>query len=236
MSLQSDEEAATFAVLRRTRNHITLIFLGVAALVIASAGILYTASNHVITSNARESGMLHLVDGWQLLVATVRESEVRQREFVISGDEQDLNAFNGTAARVSPILKGIEAHEGNKDLLIRLRDLTARRMAVLHAGIKLRQTEGLEAADALIRKGEGKALMAELDDLANGVQESRKGDVATEMKRQDDWSLGLASVFILLGSANILVLYWSYKRINKAIEAEEAALEMRYMPERVAPQ
>ncbi len=115
-----------------------------------------------------ESGrwVLHtreVLGGLESVVSSVRQAEVIQRSYLITGEGDPSGEIGRISARLGrdlDALKGLTAdNPGQQERAEALRPLVERRMAVLRANAELRRGRGFEAAREAVVRGEGPQLM-----------------------------------------------------------------------------
>ena len=109
--------------------------------------------------------------GVDRLLLTVREAEVAQRAFIITGDVADLGRFDRLPGVLRNELEGLQKLTADNPAQVQraadLGKLIERRMLVLRRNADLRRHAGFEPARAAVATGEGRLLMDRVVSAAN---------------------------------------------------------------------
>ena len=100
------------------------------------------------------------------LMAHLQDAEAAQRGFLITGDESYLAPYvavrRSLPGELDALAREVDDNPAQATALSRLRPLVDQRLQSLETGIRLRRTQGSEAAMAYIGQGRGKAIMDEI--------------------------------------------------------------------------
>src|ERR1043166_1412804 len=169
--------------------------LALALLLVAGAGILSYRSSADVSDAAADAGATQqLLQQVRLLLGLVTDAETGQRGYLLTGDEgylaphqRAVSALPAVLRQFQSLTRGDAAQERRVD---ELRVLIDRKLRELDATIVARRTAGVEPALALVRTGEGQALMESIrrvvaaiaDGAARHLQE-RQADLARATHR-----------------------------------------------------
>jgi methyl-accepting chemotaxis protein len=143
------------------------------------------------------------------VLSVLKDAETGQRGFVITGDEAYLEPYRAavealptTLADLRDLLSGDVSQEKHLD---ELEPLTSQKMAELKRTVELRRNDGVDAATAVVRGGEGKGAM---DQIRRIVEQMERGerDVLRERAEEVDASATGARWTLLVGTLVGLLL------------------------------
>ncbi|MBL9159507.1 MAG: CHASE3 domain-containing protein [Verrucomicrobiales bacterium] len=152
---------------------------------------------------------------WESLLITITDAETGQRGYIITGDVSYLEPFDRANLRVGQDLTALKENAIGRPA--ELAEVEAIEVSVVTRldQIKMvrvvREREGLEAARAMMLKGEGKRLMDQLHEAILGQVERRKRESlarASEMARDLRWgyAAALGAGIVALGSGLVAFL------------------------------
>ncbi|OJH41785.1 methyl-accepting chemotaxis protein [Cystobacter ferrugineus] len=138
----------------------------------------------------------------------VKDAESGQRDYLLSGDEGSLEPYRQASSKLTRELEPLRALlSGSPEQVRRLdtfKDLAAQRLESLRASIDVRRDQGLDAALARLKSGEGARVMDSLrGTVAEMLQHEEKQLAAREQGRTDEtneldrffWIDGIALLF-----------------------------------------
>ena len=129
-------------------------------------------------ANARESeGQVEhtyqVLDATQDLFSTVQDAELRQRNYLLTGDEQHVSSFRAALASETSArerLGGLTLDNASQQArLAELDRLIQTRLALLDSSMVLRR-QGVQAGAEVVRTGQGARVMDEIRTILGGVQ------------------------------------------------------------------
>jgi PAS domain S-box-containing protein len=207
------------------------VFALTAAVVVSSTLITFYFGNRVLTGHAHEAIRRETMADLDQLESTVKDAETGQRGFLISGDERYLAPYQDATARLPTLLKIMRSSQTNHlsaDDLEFLTKLIDRKLAELRTTIDLRQTEGFDAAAAVVRGDEGRAIMDELRKNIARIKAEQLAALQREVAVSDETTRIRTGVFILAGILNIAFLAWAYRLISKTLGERDRALAVAH--------
>jgi PAS domain S-box-containing protein len=164
----------------------------------------------------------------------ILDAETGQRGFLITEDEQYLQPYDNAVDRIGGLLDELEAQAAadaqHDELLDGLRELTDAKLAELDAVIKRMQSEGREAAVALVKTNAGMQTMNKIRKVVKEFRETEgKAITRAEEAALASYRNGLAtSIFattaaLMLVGGVVYVLQHSRRRSERASLAIQAA-------------
>jgi signal transduction histidine kinase/ActR/RegA family two-component response regulator len=115
-----------------------------------------------------------LSDTWSLL----REAEIGQRSFVLTGDEAFLQPYVEATRKLPDALDRLQAllsdNAEQLDAIEAVRPVIAQRLSFSEETIALRRSQGFDAAREKVLQGEGRKLMEDLDARFAAMRETER--------------------------------------------------------------
>ncbi|HJS84443.1 MAG TPA: CHASE3 domain-containing protein [Acetobacteraceae bacterium] len=164
------------------------------------------------------------------LDAALASAEAEQRGFLLTGDDQQLGAYQEAVARVVPLQSRLRLltpdNPAQQDRLRALSPLVQQRLAELAGAIAARRDRGLEAAMRLLSVESGRQLAAAIDSILSSFTEEEQRLLGDRLSNADRFShrafwlaaSGFAAGIVLLGLSFALLGRASRRRL-----ASEAA-------------
>ena len=186
--------------------------LGLAAALVALCVATFAADqvieSRLLAGTRRDTGLI--IDSGQMLSA-LKDLETGQRGFLLTGQDQYLEPYDAARSQLP----------GQLDALVKLGlpldglpEVVQARMDIAANGVRIRRTQGLDAAVAAISSGRGKAIMdtarvkvAALQSAAATRMDKREHRIRTEAR----W-LTLASSLSLAGAIALVSLFAAGRR------------------------
>ncbi len=153
--------------------------------------------------------VLDVVDG---LFIAVQNADVAQRDFIITGDESHLGMFQAalrTEAEDSERLRALLAASATQEThLAHLDAAVAVKLAELGRTIAVRQQQGFNAAQAVIRNGDGGAAMTAIRQQVTLLAETERQFLLRRQadSRQHERDTLLVGIFIAALSVTTRIL------------------------------
>ncbi len=170
-------------------------------------------------------------DQYDDLMTYLVEARDAQRGYIITGDETQLTAYQRALIQVETRLEILRRVEKPVDpqtatsstQLSLLEALIAQRVALFETAIRVRQTQGFEAAQPLVGTAESEALMVEIGTLLNDLEQAENQALSLQTA-QIEQDIQNAITFISLGTILSLSLavfggIGITTRINRSISA-----------------
>lgn len=209
------------------RKNVASVILSVALLAL----VLWMA--HLSLREVQEtSDLSHNTQEVRVALEAVSESllkmETGQRGFLLTGQDAYLEPYRTGVASLDPQLQHLEQLIADNDQqtqrLSALRELVAKRRAQLANGLRLRQTEGIEAAIAYLQVGRGILTMG---DVQNALATMSADEARLLMGRKSQEQLSLSRNFYLIVSLCIvaaILLITMLLRVRREMTARAQAV------------
>ena len=176
------------------------------------------------------------------LLSMMKDGEIGERGFMLSGDERYLAPYNSATAALPNSLKELKAltsdNPHQQSRWFEIKRLTDERMAILKRGIELRRASGVDAAIAAVRSRQGVQVMDELRSALNAAMSEEqlllveRTAIAKDQASRERWVLGLGSValIILLVFASVVIERETVRReeITEALRRHADLLEQAH--------
>jgi PAS domain S-box-containing protein len=184
-----------------------------------------------------------VVDGTSALLSSVKDAELGQRGFLLTGNDRYLEPYNAAIAQIPAGLDTLTRAVADRDpqqlqRVDRLKPLVRDKMAELAETIELRRSQGIDPALAIVRSDRGKAAMDQIRAICAEIQKA-SDDLLTQQReavRTKAYQAGLigtlgsTSVFVLLFLATITIRQGTRQRqrlIEDLRKSEEEARRAR---------
>ena len=214
---------------RSARRSLELIFLTAAVIAIASCVILYAVSNAVLASNVLQESMLRRATSVEEVLSALKDAEIGQRGFLLTGDDAYLKPFNEAARHLPAELANMKTYwAADPKTVTAISETVRERMAELRLTIELQRSNHPDTANQIVRTGERKQLMEQLRSIITGLKTREENNLEQETKRQDRLTELCTTLFLITTASNIVFLGWAYGRLSKADEDVESATLLRY--------
>lgn len=130
------------------------------------------AERQAQTTEALEQQMRHLL-------SNLRDAEIGQRGFIITGDEQYLEPYHQGLSQIHQNLALLRSNAENHPNLLKLiegiESLTEAKLAELKETIELRRVKGFDPAAQVVRRNLGKSLMDQIRKNISALQAEEEG-------------------------------------------------------------
>ena len=166
-------------------------------------GVAYRSTNLLIETSERVAHTQAVLENLSQLLSALQDLETGQRGYVITGDEGFLEPFTSGRARIYPLLDAVRSltldNPRQQSRIDQLRPIVD---GIIEAHVHtndVRKADGFDAAQSLVRSGEGKRRM----DEARGVIGEMVNEERGLLKQRDETaqiSAATAKGTILFGS------------------------------------
>lgn len=163
------------------------------------------------------------------LMATITTAETGQRGYLITGDRRYLEPYNFALTTHSQVFDALRKltvdNKVQQERLPQLERLIDARLQMLARGVRLLETEGLEAARNFIRENQGKGLMAQIRDLIDDMQQHEQELlVLRDRANTEAYRTALLSslLAVLLGLVAVAAFVWLLNRHLIAVQESAA--------------
>ena len=196
------------------------------AILIAVAVLAQRSVDEVVETGRTESEILEDAGKLQAFLGDLRRAEAAQREYLITGNAEDIPAYRVARAQVSEGLKDLPnlvADPEQRHRLRNLADLIDKRLARLDRVVEVRRTQGPAAAAAMVGSARAQELNQKIEAIdrqfgAHAIRSlrSRRADTVT--------NADFGSYLIFWGAAfAACLLLWAMVIIHKHQSARRAA-------------
>jgi len=224
-----------FSYWRLTWRRLIAVF-GPPLLVLLVGLIAYGGSSHIATARADVERSREVTDAADQMVSRLKDAETAQRGFLLTDNEQYLQPYvrsvdslPRTIARLRAAITVAESGPATRlevDSLARFADA---KMTELAETIRLRRTDGANAAIAVVNTNRGRLLMGDARRLAQTVRDQESVRLATRAASQARYTSDVTLIVLLgTGAAFLIAL------LVNVLLAREAALQTRLAAERDA--
>jgi signal transduction histidine kinase len=174
-------------------------WLALALLIAVGIFSFWTTSS--LTENIASRKQLRvLLNELQATYSLMGDAETGQRGYLLVGDESYLEPYLAAVANADSQIDRLEERVSvapdQRSTFETIQRLVAAKFAILEKSLQLRQSEGIEAAMALVRTGQGKEIMNEIRDQIDQVKQAiqerlEKNDRQTAVlsMRVTQWSI-----------------------------------------------
>ena len=221
------------SLIQSTRRVLWLSAIASLLLVVIAAIALVTVSHELNRSRASHAELDHVretLGQLQLVWSTLQDAETGEHGFVITGKADFLSPYYAAEQSLQGKLERLQELLRNPESLATLREfdeLARRQIAFLRRVIDLRDSQGLEAAGALISQDTGRKQMDRLRVLIERLRVQEGTQLESRIKSYQERSSNTeAMVQAALGAAIGLVLFAGLllaRHIHRRLEAEHAA-------------
>ena len=168
------------------------------------------------------------------LMAHLQDAEAAQRGFLITGDESYLAPYvavrRSLPGELDALAREVDDNPAQATALSRLRPLVDQRLQSLETGIRLRRTQGSEAAIAYIGQGRGKAIMDEIRRQTQAMRAVESRLLAQRQAQLRATRFGLQAVLVA-GFVGLVILTFfavsdsrrRFAELSRSRDALEAA-------------
>ena len=213
---------------KKERYTLIVLVFALTALAVASSTVLtFYFGNRVLAAHARESVRRQAVNDLNQLQSTLVDAETGQRGFIISGDKDYLRPYDAAVDRLPPLLAQLKSSPEKKldsADLARLTQLSEEKLAELRQTIDLRETQGFDAAAAVVRENAGRVKMEEFRATIEKMKAAQLAILQRDSWESDATTRTRTAVFIVTGLLNIFFLLWAYRLISRTLKQRDSAL------------
>jgi PAS domain S-box-containing protein len=175
----------------------------------------------------------------QQVLAALRDAETGQRGFLLTGRSDYLDPYHQAVQQLQgrlAVLRQLYAAEPARRQTVRaIEDDTGAKLAELEETIRLRQTGGLAAAEAVVLEDRGKAIMerlrASIGELLTAERARGRAELeATRARAQRTmtfWMIGMPATGAVLAACLALVVGDMRRRARSSAQLERVAAEER---------
>ncbi len=198
---------------RRTQR--LIIWLGLLPLLLAVAAYRYSSQHaESVDRMLSSSDLIRRLDD---LLSTVKDAETGQRGYLLTGDPRYAQPFFEAKKQLDAQFAGAEklGEKGGADIkkLSKLHQLTSDKMTELRETTKIRNKDGLAAAQSILKKGRDESDMARIRALVRQLRQEQVNTFQTRMENQKRSQLRLDVTLTVGVLLSFSLLYLTY-RVN----------------------
>ncbi len=181
------------------------VLIGLA--LVANAIVSWVAVNALRDGYEQEERTYEKLRTLTLVLVAMQDAETGQRGFLLTGEEPYLDPYTRGVRRVDSLTARLDTYAADDELLAsRLAELHGhirRRLTISDQTIRLRRTQGFEAALSLVREGAGKeemdAIRAIVSQVGRETRDELRAQTEASMRtsRRADLTIGLANLALL---------------------------------------
>jgi signal transduction histidine kinase len=160
----------------------------------------------------------------------LKDLEVAQREFVLTGDERHMAVIRGSRNRLEAGLKQLNALKAQRHWMAHLETLIPQKLDEVARTVEVRRSEGIEAASELIRAGSGKQPMDDIRRVVENMiaEENRLLRERTLVQQKDFLTtMHIFGIVLILNIALIWLIAYRVWREREQVRALNEELENR---------
>ncbi|MEY2527531.1 MAG: hypothetical protein QOE73_2302 [Verrucomicrobiota bacterium] len=205
------------------------IFIFTTSVVIVATALMYWLGNDALRTHAREQSRRAAILNLDWIVSILKDAEIDQRGYLLTGDEAHLQSFKETAKQLANAIATIRDAEQlgiSHDKLQAIVRLVQAKLTELRAAVDLRRNRDVDAAKGFIKADKETKAMDKLRATVGGLEKEQLEKLQDDSRSTDNSIRLRTLVFLLAGCGNILFLGWAYHRISHAMEEREAAAVM----------
>ena len=189
---------------------------------------------HLADSSADVAHTHRVIHHIERMISEVKDVEVAQREYILTGSEQYLAPYRAAERNMSQDLdelRRLTADNPRQRMWIEhLATLIPQQFDEMKKTIELRNTEGLEAASQVVLTDRGARAMADISKVMHRMIESEHSQLTQRSGRQRQNFIVtqvLLGLLLLANIAFVFSLFWMVRREEQSIRALNAELEQR---------
>jgi len=213
--------------------------------VLGAAVLSYRSSVDVSDAAAHASAAQQLTQQARMLLVLVTDAETGQRGYLLTGDaaylephQRAVSALPAVIQRFQSLTRG-DAAQGRR--VAELRGLIDGKLAELDATIAARRTAGVEPALAIVRTGEGQALMGRIrgvvtaiaDEASRGLAQ-RQADLARATRRSSLVSIAALALAVGATALATIMIVAGVRRRERDLAQRRAQQQREETAERLA--
>jgi methyl-accepting chemotaxis protein len=163
---------------------------GAALLFLAAVGaVAYRNTTRLVEAGQEVTHAFESILGIEGVFSTLKDAEVGQRGYLVTGNEAYLTPYNAASAQIDTSLKTLKAllsdEPSLQPSLRKLETLTSDRFGLLKRTIELYRNGDKEGAYAVVKTGRGKAEMDEIRRLVAEMRAVQERRLAARVREAD---------------------------------------------------
>lgn len=206
---------------------VAFIFLIAAALLLGGTVLDYWVSRIALDARRRLVAQRSIVEQLDHTVSVLREAEMGQRGFLLTGREYYLEPYDKALAEIPANLDRLRYLVSTGDLeagpVGRVVELTGQNMAELRQEIQLRRQKGLEAALAIMQSPRSQQIIDLIRSNMAHLRTQEDLEFRQAAARAETARLLGTVTFVVMALLNLGFLGWAYRRVSLDIRYRMAA-------------
>jgi PAS domain S-box-containing protein len=216
-------------------NKIVLGFVMSVLALIGIGGLSYLTTVNLVATDEWVSHTQQVLATLESGLAILTDVETKQRGYLLTGNDVFLNDYRTAEGQVAGWTEEVgrltEDNPEQQHRLETLKALIAHRLALLNNRITLRQEKGLDAAAAVVARGEGKEVMDQVWKTIGAIKATEEGLLVTRQRAAQD-SARNSLILILTGSilasvVGLAAVMLIHRDLKKRAQAEKDLKESR---------
>ena len=196
-------------------------FAAVALISILSTLLVYWMGLRVASANQAVLRNQQIISGLEDLLSTLKDAQVGERGFLLSGDEKVLVPYHAamarTAAHFGRLYQWSQTGDVDTNLARSVTHLTMETLDGLKEAIAVRRRDGLRGAMASVQSNLGERAMNDLRKQVTLMEDQEKADLAQSMQQRDAATQRRTLATAISSVVTLLFLAWALRRIQQAI-------------------
>ncbi|HEX9047733.1 MAG TPA: PAS domain-containing protein [Verrucomicrobiae bacterium] len=183
----------------------------------------------LVRSQQNMASQLALVNHLSDLQAAVKDAEAVQRGFLLTGDQDCLNAYTDCLQRAQKAGNSLRhlvptnnvEHAGVEKILA----LAQKRMAELDRVLQANSTGGLTLAAQMIRTNASAKTVRAMDAVMTEVQAEEETLFADAASSANRMNMARTATYVFVGLVNLLFLAWIYNKLTQEVRGGQLQLQ-----------
>jgi PAS domain S-box-containing protein len=209
----------------RYRNSPFAVFAAMAVVLIVSVSAIYVMG--VLTLQRTRHVVQHqvVIDHLQSALTTLVDAETGQRGYLLTGDDQYLQPYHDAVERIHGEIDLLRGLAGGGELdqsdINKLVDLSNHKLRELDHTIDVRRSDGLDAALAIVRSGEGRVTMEAIRAHIRSLADQQRAELREAHRTADRFTYYRTGSFCFMTLLNLAFLAWAYGRIQAEMRGQD---------------
>jgi len=200
----------------RSANGSTITFgaalLGLVPVVLAiivAAAIGCWSLKGLASAGNRAAGIHQTLDHFESLRSHLEEAEIRERDYLIAGDQQSWQAFQDTSDAIGRELSALDTLSRKQPLeherIAKLASLVHQRVSALNDSLQVRSQMGADAAVQILRSNSGRSMT---DDIRRRVSDMTDEQRVLLAESNADRKLSAVPTMRIIAGASAVALFF----------------------------
>jgi PAS domain S-box-containing protein len=206
------------------RRKLLAIVIVAVSILLGSFVVAYVTGTLTIDANGELLDHRRQIERLDSLLSSLKDAETGQRGYLLTGDERYLAPFNsGVTSANQELAKLAKNRNVSPDDLKALTQLSQSKFDEIRETIRVRRTQGLAAAIAIVNTDYGKDVMDTIRRIVGKISAQESHASAVALARSDFLVLLRTIIFAFLAALNLAILFWALRAISREITRREAA-------------